>query len=151
MILTRRELQIWGMSRNGLSQAEIGRKLRITRQSICNAMRKVNNKLSVALKEAAESGKIEIYHIDSAKGILLGYSPEAKNKVIMTFSAKHGIQTWHHYNGQCEGCNLYKTCKEIIMDDAKELGIDLSDREKTYPPAKIAQIVFSRVMPGVEP
>ena len=130
---TKRKLEIWGMRRDGFSLSEIARKLGIT------------------LKSVATAAKIEIRHIDLNKGILLGYSYETENRVIVTFSTRHGAQIWHHHTGKCEGCASNKNCRALILGEAEERGVTLTNEEKNMPPTELARFIFSKVIPGLEP
>ena len=148
---TERQIQIWGMRRDGLRQVEIARRLGITRQAIHKAIRGVNDKVSQTLEATAIAAKIEVQHIDPKMGVLLGYSHETKDRAIITFSTRHGTHIWHYYDGQCEGCELYETCIDVILDEVEERGITLTNEEKRKTPAEIAHFVFSKIIPGLEP
>jgi DNA-binding CsgD family transcriptional regulator len=148
---TERHLRIWGLRRDGLPQAEIARRLNVTRQAINKALRRINNNVSQTLEATALAAKIEVHHIDPKRGILLGFSHETKDQAIITFSTQHGTHIWHTYTGQCEGCELHKSCREVIVDEAGERGITLTEEEKKKNPAEIARFVFSKIIPGLEP
>lgn len=148
---TKRHLDIWSMRRNGLSLAEIGRRLGVTRQAVHNSVGDIDNKISQTLKSVASAAKIEARHIDTTKGVLLGYSHETNNRVIVTFSSRHGAQIWHYHTGKCEGCMSLETCREVIIGEAEERAITLTKEDKDRAPAELARIVFSKVIPGLEP
>jgi len=148
---TERQLRIWGMRRAGLSLAEIARRLGVTRQAVHNVVRNVDDQVSQTLRSIASAAKIEMQHLDTTKGILLGHSHETNDRVIVTFSTRHGAQIWHYHTGKCKGCALHKTCREVILDEAEERSIILTEEERMKNPAEVAHIVFSRVIPGLEP
>lgn len=139
------------MRRDGLSLAEIGRRLGVTRQAISQAMKKIDKKVSQTLEATARAAKIEVRHLAPEKGILLGYSYETDDRVIVTFSTRHGVHIWHYYTGRCDGCEFHETCREVILDEAEERGIALTEEEEGRSPAEIARLVFSKVIPGLEP
>jgi positive regulator of sigma E activity len=85
------------------------------------------------------------------KGILLGYSYENENRVIVTFSAKHGAQIWQYHASKCGNCQSLKACREVILGEAEERGITLTKEEKKSTPTQLAHTVFSKVIPGLEP
>jgi len=146
-----RQLVIWGMRRDGLSFTDIARRLGITKQAVSKAMKSIDDKVAKTLEATAKAAKIEVRHVNSAKGVLLGYSYESNDRVIVTFSTRHGVHIWHYHGTGCEGCELCETCRKIILDEAEERGITLTDKEKTGSPAEIAHAVFSEVIPGLEP
>ena len=148
---TDRQLRIWGMRRDGSSMSDIARHLGVTRQAISKSMRSVDSKVSGTLKAAAEAAKIEARHVDPKMGVLLGYSHEANERVVVTLSTRHGVQIWHHYAGRCGGCELLDRCMRVILDEAEERGVSLTEEERAGYPAEIARAVFSKVLPGLEP
>ncbi len=148
---TLRQLLMWKLVRDGLSQADIARRLGITRQAVSQALPEISDKVNRTLEATARAAKIETRYIDSTKGVLLGYSHETENRVIVTFSTQHGAQIWHHHTGKCEGCASYKTCRQVLLDEANERGVTLTEEEKEKTPAQLAHIVFSKVIPGLEP
>ena len=148
---TARQLRIWGMRRDGSSLSDIARRLGVTRQAISKAMRGVDGKVSDALEATAEAAKIEARHIDPRMGVLLGYSHETNERVVVTLSTRHGVQIWHHYAGRCGGCELLDRCMRVILDEAEERGVSLTEEERAGYPAEIARAVFSKVIPGLEP
>ena len=151
MGFTAKQLRIWGMRRDGLSLAEIGRRLGVTRQAISKAMQRIDDKVSRTLEATARAAKVEVRHLDPEKGVLLGYSHETEDRVILTFSTRHGVYIWHYYSGRCEACEYHENCREIVLDEAEERGITLTEEEKGGSPAEIARLVFSKVIPGLEP
>ena len=148
---TSKHLQIWGMRRDGLSLVEIGRRLGVTKQAIHRSSRDIEAKVARTLESTARAAKIEVRHLDQRKGVLLGYSHAMNERVIVTFSATRGVNIWHHHASSCNSCELLGNCREVILDEAAERGISLTDVERGKPPAELARIVFSRVLPGLEP
>ena len=151
MGFTARQLRIWGMRRDGLSLAEIGRRLGVTRQAVSKAMQRIDDKVSRTLEATARAAKIEVRHLDPEKGVLLGYSHETEDRVILTFSTRHGVHIWYYYTGKCSECKFHETCREVILDEAEERGVALTEEERGRSPAEIARLVFSKVIPGLEP
>jgi hypothetical protein len=149
--LTSRQLSIWRLRRDGLRQFIIAKRLRVTRQAIHNAIGVIDSKVSKALTDAARANKAKVQHVDPVKGILLGYSPEVKDQIIITFSVKNGIQTWYRHTGQCADCDLEEECRKMLLEEAEERSVTLSEEDKGEPPAKLAHKVFSKVIRGLEP
>lgn len=148
---TKRKLEIWSMRRDGSSLSEIARKLGITRQAVHKNMGVIDSLVSHTLKSVASAAKIEIRHIDLSKGIMLGYSYETNNRVMVTFSTQHGAQIWHHHTGKCEVCASNENCRNLLLGEADERGIPLTAEVKSMPPTELARTIFSKVIPGLEP
>lgn len=146
--LTDKQLEIWKLRFKGLSKAEVGRQLGISRQAVYDAENIMLEKVEAALKHVAEASRIEIGQIDVSKGILLGINSETRKKVIITFSARNGIQTWHYEQPDCEACKWLESCRQRLLDEADERDIPVSHLERELPPCKLANQIFSQAVPG---
>ena len=147
--LTERQLEIWSLRIRGISKAEIGRTLGITRQAVYDAENVMLEKVELALTHAAQSNMIEPQHIDPTRGILLGYSPQTRQRVIITFSARNGVQTWHYQQPNCEMCKLISSCRSRLIEEAAERDVKLSEKERKLPPSQLAQRIFKALIPGL--
>ena len=145
--LTNRQLEIWGHLTKKITKAEIGRRLGITRQAVHYAEKAIIPKVESALTHAAHANMLDIKYLDAAKGVLLGYSPSTKNKVIVTFSAINGVQTWHYEQPDCDLCEWVDRCKGRLFEEATERDVDLSDEVRGLPPSKLALHIFSEIIP----
>lgn len=149
--LTDRQLKIWSFNLQGLSKAAIGRRLGITRQAVYDALGVTLPKVESALRHAAEANMIEVRYVDPSRGILLGYMPATRNRVIITFSMRNGIQTWHYEQPNCVDCQWNDRCRRRLLDEADERGVLLTEEERVVPPSRLAHVIFSKVIPGLEP
>ena len=147
--LTDRQLEIWAMRLRGLSKAEVGRALGITRQAVYDAEGIMIEKVEQALMHTAESNMVETRYVDSSKGVLLGYSPATKNQVIITFSPSNGVQTWHYQQPNCGLCKWMTRCKERLVEEAGEREVHLSQDDLKLPPSELAHRIFSSIVPGL--
>jgi hypothetical protein len=147
--LTERQLEIWRLRFKGLSKAEVGRRLGITRQAVYDAEKYTLEKVESALSHVAEASRIEVHYLDPSKGVLLGFDPSTNNRVIVTFSARNGVQTWHYEHPNCGECHWEENCRRRLMDEAEEREIDLSAEEMKLPPSRLAHTIFSKVIPGL--
>ena len=147
--LTDRQLEIWKLRFQGLKQAEVGRRLGISRQGVYDAEKQTLHKVESALNHVAQVNRLDIDYLDPSKGILHGYHPSTKNRVIVTFSATNGVQTWHYEAPDCDVCQWEENCKQRLLDEADERDVQLSDEERTQPASKLAHIIFTKVIPGL--
>jgi len=149
--LTERQLEIWRLRFKGLTKAEVGRRLGITRQAVYDAERYTLEKVESALRHVADASRIEVHYLDPSKGVLHGLDPATGSQVIITFSARNGVQTWHYEQPDCGACQWEKSCKLRLLDEADERDITLSEEERRLPPSKLAHLIFFKIIPGLEP
>jgi hypothetical protein len=104
-----------------------------------------------ALRHVADASRIEVHNLDPSKGVLLGLDPSTSNRVIVTFSARNGVQTWHYEQPDCRACQWEESCKRRLLEEAEERGIQLLAEERELPPSKLAHAIFSKIIPGLTP
>ena len=141
--LTARQRLIWRLKSDGFTEASIGRKLDITRQTVHNAFKMANMKLLQALEETAKINKTEIKTISTTHGYLIGYSPYFNTRAFVTYSTKNGIQICYPNQGNCKKCKRAKECREIFLKEARDREIEFDEGTSQMPPTKIAQALFS--------
>ncbi|MFQ6076735.1 MAG: sigma factor-like helix-turn-helix DNA-binding protein [Candidatus Bathyarchaeia archaeon] len=144
--LTPRQRRIWRLRFEGLTQADISRRLRVTRQTVNRAVTTIDAKVSRALTEAAQLHGVEARRLDPLKGYLLGYSGRLKTDVLITFSSTNGVQVWYRGEGECGSCSRLKECTRILLSEAEERGIELAEGDKAGPPSKLAERLFTRIL-----
>jgi hypothetical protein len=143
--LTPKQRTIWNLKNNGLQEANIARKLEITRQTVHQTLDTANLKIGEALQETAKINKIDTQKIDPAKGYLLGYSPHNKTQAFITFSAKNGIQVWYKHEGDCQNCERLQTCRETLLAEAKDRHFLLLDDTTKILPSKLAEALIAKI------
>jgi len=145
--LTGRQLDIWDLMRRGLSQSDIARGLNITRQAVNQLVETIPERVTSALSDASKLNGVEPRYIDSAKGILVGWSNEFQTKVAITLEPKEGLRVWYQHNlGRCKFCPDRRHCKSRILRTITALGVDLSREERNLEPSKLASLAFSRAI-----
>jgi transcriptional regulator len=148
--LTSRQRHLWGLRLGGLTESDISRKEEISRQSVHIILDVAREKILQALKEAADINRIKIEHMDVMKGILVGESLEFGHRVVVTFSPSNGIRIWYAHDDDCRECKLDRSWVRVILKEAHERQVELSDVELRLPPHKLAKLIFSKILPGVE-
>ena len=147
--LTARQKQIWALQGKGLIEADIGRRLKVTRQTVHKALNIANKKVSKALLETAQLNKIKVERLNPAKGILIGRSRVFKTTALITFSAKNGVHVWYKGEEDCWNCDQLQECRRILLAEAEERGIQLPENKDSMLPTKLAEILFSKIV-GME-
>jgi len=136
---------IWGLKCSGIREANIARKLHVTRQTVHKAVFTANLRIGESLEEAAKLNKIDVETFDAVKGFLVGYSSHFKTRAFVTFSAKNGIQIWYKHEGHCESCKRLQTCKDMLLAEAVERGHVFSQSLRDSAPSKLADDLFSSI------
>jgi hypothetical protein len=148
--LTARQRLIWKLKSEGFTEAGIGRKLDITRQTVHKALNVANMKLLQALEETAKMNKIEIKTISTTYGYLVGYSPHFNTRAFVTYSPKNGIQICYPNQGNCKKCKRANKCREIFLKEVRDREMEFDEDISQMPPSEIAQALFSITESGKE-
>lgn len=144
--LTYKQMQIWDLKKKGILEAHIARKLGVTRQTVHKAVEVANSKISQALWEIAKLNKIRVNEVDPAKGILTGYSREFKTPVIITFSAKNGVQIWYKHKGNCEKCDQLETCQRMLLEELEDRNISPPENLESISPSELAEFLLQKII-----
>jgi len=144
--LTSKQRQIWNLKSKGHLEANIARKLNVTRQTVHKSLNVANTKVSQALQETAKINKMQVKAIDPIKGFLMGYSPELKTEAMITFSARNGVQIWYRHEGDCENCDQLQTCRTTLIAEAEDRNIQFSANPDSILPSKLAEILFLKII-----
>jgi len=140
--LTPRLFDIWDLSRSGLRQTTIAEQLGISRQTVNKALQEATLKVTKALTETATINKIAIESVDSASGLLTGWSQEFSVKAVISITKKDGMQVWYEHVADCNHCVRYYACQAYLTRSAKERGLKLTKEQKKLIPSELAQVVF---------
>ena len=148
--LSLKQKTVWSLIREGFSVSAIATKLETTRQYINQTRLTAEAKLSATLLDVAGANDLQITKIYPKKAILLGYHPALKRKAIITYTTSHGIKVWYWHDKPEEitNQNFLQQTRKYLLDIAKEQGITLEDTTEIHP-AKLAHIIFSKLVPEV--
>jgi DNA-binding CsgD family transcriptional regulator len=149
--LSQKQKTVWSLIRKGLSVAAIADKLSTTRQYINQTKLTAEAKLSTTLLDVAGANDIQVTKLYPKKAILLGYHPALKRKAIITYTTSHGIKVWYWHDNPEEitNQNFLRQTRKYLLDIAKEQNIELDDTTDVHP-AKLAHIIFSKLVPEVK-
>jgi IS30 family transposase len=139
--LTERQIVLWKLKLKGLSPSEIAVNLNISRQAVHRALKSIESKVYKALIGVAKANRIEIREINVEKGYLIGWSPEFRCDVFVTFSASNGVQVWYRHKGNCRNCKMRDECIRILMREAEERGLNIEANE----PCVMAEELFRKL------
>jgi predicted transcriptional regulator len=135
------------MMRKGLSQSDVARKLDISRQAVNQLAQSIPEKVTAALCDASRLNRVEPRVIDSARGVLLGWSKEFHTNTIITLNPKTGLHVWYQHNlGRCRICPDKNACRSTLLENVNEYGISLTKAERNLDPSKLSNIIFSKLL-----
>ena len=148
--LSQKQKTVWSLILEGFSVSAIATKLNATRQYINQTRLTAEAKLSATLLDVAGANDLQVTKIYPKKAILLGYHPALKRKAIITYTTSHGIKVWYWHDKPEEitNENFLNQTRKYLLDIAKEQGIKLEDTTDVHP-AKLAHIIFSKLVPEV--
>ena len=149
--LSQKQKAVWSLMLKGFSVSAIATKLNATRQYINQTRLTAEAKLSTTLLDVAGANDLQVAKLYPKKAILLGYHPALKRKAIITYTTSHGIKVWYWHDSPEEITNENFLCqtREYLLDIAKEQGIKLGEETTEIHPAKLAHIIFSKLVPEV--
>ena len=149
--LSQKQRTVWSLIGKGFSVSAIADKLDTTRQYVNQTRLTAEAKLSTTLLEVANANDLQVTRLYPKEAILLGYHPALERKAIVTYSTNHGIKVWYWHDNPEEVTNeeFLRQTREYLLDIAKERSIEVEDDAEMHP-AKLASIIFSKLVPEVE-
>lgn len=93
--------------------------------------------------EALHANNLEPLKMNLVDGVMEAYSPAYELPVIVSLSNANGLKVWYLYEGKCGRCNLERSCRKTLLDEAEERNIDLTPSDRQMEPTKLALKVFS--------
>ena len=149
--LSQKQRTVWSLISKGFSVSAIADKLSTTRQYVNQTRLTAEAKLSTTLLEVAQANDLQVTRLYPKEAVLLGYHPALKRKAIVTYSASHGIKVWYWHDNPEEVTNeeFLRQTRAYLIDIAKERGLEISDSANIHP-AKLARLIFSKLVPEVE-
>jgi hypothetical protein len=149
--LSQKQKIVWSLTSKGLSVANVADRLKTSRQYVNQTRQTAEAKLSKALMEVARVNDLQVTQLHSKEALLIGYHPVLKRKAVVTYTTSHGIKVWYWHDNPEEETNqdFLKQTREYLLDIAKERDLEIEDAT-TIHPAKLARIVFGKLVPEAE-
>jgi hypothetical protein len=66
--------------------------------------------------------------------------------VLVTFSDRNGILFWYRGEGGCSECNWLNSCKQKLLIEAEDRGIQLPENAEDLEPSTLAETLFNKIM-----
>lgn len=98
----------------------------------------------IEVLEAATLNKLDVWGVNLEDGIMEAYSQAHQVPTIVSFSEANGVQIWYLYEGNCQACNRLGSCRAMLITEAEERGITLTDEDLKAQPTDLAKKIFSK-------
>ena len=149
--LSQSQKTVWELISRGLSVAKIADKLETTRQYVNQTRLTAQAKLATTLLEVAQVNDLQVTKLYPQQAILLGYHPALKRKAIITYTTSHGLKVWYWHDNPEEVTDtaFLNQTRQYLIDIAKERGLEIENVEGIHP-AKLAHVIFSKLIPELE-
>jgi len=149
--LSKKQKIIWSLTSKGLSVANVADRLKTSRQYVNQTRLAAEAKLLKALMEVARVNDLQVSQLHPKEALLIGYHPALKRKALVTYTTSHGIKVWYWHDNPEEETDqdFLKQTREYLLDLAKERDLEIEDAA-TLHPAKLARIVFRKLIPEAE-
>jgi hypothetical protein len=149
--LSQKQKIIWSLTSKGLSVANVADRLKTSRQYVNQTRLAAEAKLLKALMEVAWVNDLQVSQLHPKEALLIGYHPALKRKALVTYTTSHGIKVWYWHDNPEEETDqdFLKQTREYLLDLAKERDLEIEDAA-TLHPAKLARIVFRKLIPEAE-
>jgi hypothetical protein len=147
--LSVKQQAVWGMLRRGLSPGQVADELQSSRQYVHQVAVVAEAKIAKTLMEVAQSAHWQVRRMDATNGVLLAYDPALRSNIVITYTNKNGVRIWHWYErvDEIKDLSYMEEVREYLLNEVEERNLKLSAEEKRLHPAKLAQLVFSRLLP----
>jgi hypothetical protein len=142
LFINEKQFEFWKLRRARIPNISIATNFGISRQAVSKAIISMDRKVETSLSEMAAANRINTIKSNPQLGVLFGRSVPLGVDAIIFLSGKHGLQVWYEHDGDCESCEEYAKCVELLWDFSDELGIAL---HQVADPTKMAEELFAKV------
>ena len=143
---------VWSLVRKGESVASIAEKLKTTRQFVNQTKLTAEARLTNTLMDVAQANNIQVTKFCPDVGVLLGYHPGLKRRAVVTYSTKHGIKVWYWFDKPEEVTDreFLSQTRAYLLGIVDERDLKIENAREMHP-AKLAQLIFSKLIPELKP
>ena len=150
--LSSKQRTVWGLRWKGRSPPEIADELGTSRQYVHQVLLAAESKISRTLIDVAQSASLQIKKIDPRNGVLLAYDSLIGSNSVITYTNKNGVRIWNWYDRieDIKDQSYVAEVRNYLLNEADERGIRLTEEDRNLHPAKLARLIFGKLIPGLE-
>ncbi len=150
-LLSSDEAKVWLMFQQGKPTSMIAEDADEgwTPAYVSRVLNRARSKIEGALKEYAESHRLDVEKVLDYHGLLLGFDYQANAQVYIAYTERQGIIVWYRHSSYagtpCSRCPKEADCADTLNTVEEEYGIHLSDEERALPHAERSTLVFEKL------
>ena len=151
-LLSNQESKIWNEFQKGKTTSEIADDNTGNGWSSAYASRVLNRargKITRALREHADSHRLDVESLLDYKGLLIGFDYQANAQVYMVYTEKYGIIVWYKHDSYagklCPECPKETECREALDTVTEEYNLELRPDERDLPMTQQSIAVFNKL------
>ena len=115
----------------------------ISPAAVSRTLSDADSRIKVLLENAANMNKIRIDLLSPELGFARGQSLIFKVRVYITYSPVNGLQVWYEHQGACEGCEEYGICRQTIIREFTERGLNVPN--PALRPTDLIEVLFKKL------
>lgn len=151
-LLSNHESTVWREFQKGKSTSMIAEEHEDESWSpsyVSRVMNRARRKIAKALREHADSHRLDVESLLDYKGLLIGFDYQANAEVYMVYTEALGIIVWYRhesYAGKlCPECPKEDECREALDAVIEEYNLELRPDEKILYMTEQSTAIFNKL------
>lgn len=151
-LLSEHESIVWREFQDGKSTSTIAEERGYESWSpsyVSRVLNRARKKITKALREHADSHRLDVESLLDYKGLLIGFDYQANAQVYIVYTEKLGIIVWYRhdtYAGKlCPECPKEAECRETLDVIVEEYNLELRPDEEELPMTKQSIAIFNKL------
>jgi len=151
-LLSSHESIVWQEFQKGKATSTIAEELEDETWSspyVSRVLNRARKKIAEALKEHANSHRLDVESLLDYKGLLIGFDYQANAQVYIVYTEKLGIIVWYKHDSYvgklCPDCPKEAECRETLNGIMKEYNIELRQDETELPMTEQSIAIFNKL------
>ncbi|MCJ7573676.1 hypothetical protein MUO93_05360 [Candidatus Bathyarchaeota archaeon] len=151
-LLSNHESVVWHEFQTGLSTGTIAEAHAAedwTPAYVSRVLNRARAKIAGALKEQANSHRLDVESLLDYKGLLIGFDYQANAQVYAIYTERLSVVIWYRHDSYagklCPECPKEEECREALDAIIEEYGIELRPDEEELPMTQRSIAIFNKL------
>ena len=149
-LLSNHESTVWQEFHKGNTTSEIAEETPAwTPAYTSRVLNRARDKISKALKEHANSHRLDVESLQDYKGLLIGFDYQANAQVYITYTEAEGIVVWYRHDSYagklCPECPKEAECRVTLDTIKHEYNIELRPDEEELHMTRQSTAIFNKL------